>query len=62
MGGKRVCLGKTLAEVESKILFQSIIYQFGFEYSNPEHLVKKPRNTFFCLKEPEIKLKIKSLI
>ena len=37
LGGKRVCLGKSLTEVVTRIITPAIIYQFDFEFVNPEH-------------------------
>ena len=61
LGGKRVCLGKNLTEVISRIITPAIIYQFDFEFANPEHKIKKPTNTLACAKEPEIMMSIKTL-
>lgn len=37
MGGKRVCLGKTFAEVAIKFKIPLIMYHFDFELVNPEY-------------------------
>jgi cytochrome P450 len=58
LGGKRVCLGKTFAEMSSKMAAATILNTFDFEFVNPDHKVTKPRNDFFNLKEPEVFLKI----
>jgi cytochrome P450 len=32
LGGKRICLGKSFAEIISRIIVPAIIYQFNFDF------------------------------
>ena len=41
-GGKRICLGKTLAEYMTVFTLPLIMYHFDFEFVNPEYKAKKP--------------------
>jgi len=43
LGGKRICLGKSLAEVMTRFTVPLLFYHFDFEFSNPEQAVKKVR-------------------
>jgi cytochrome P450 len=36
MGGKRVCLGKTFAEVTTKFTVPLLFHFFDFEFTKPE--------------------------
>jgi len=42
MGGKRICVGKTFAEVLIKFTMPIIYHHFDFTLSNPEHHINKP--------------------
>lgn len=42
LGGKRVCLGKTFAEVLIRFTIPLLYHHFDFKLVNPEHLIKKP--------------------
>jgi cytochrome P450 len=35
-GGKRICAGKTLAEIMLSITIPLIYYHFDFEFTNPD--------------------------
>ena len=59
LGGKRVCLGKSLAEVMTRVITPAIIYQFDFDFVNPEHMIKKPVDNLSTVTEPVIMMKIK---
>ena len=61
LGGKRVCLGKTLVEVLSRVLMPAIIYQFDFDFVKPEEKLNKPENNLGCPQEPEIMMTIKTI-
>lgn len=41
-GGKRICLGKTLAESMTVYTIPLIMYHLEFEYVNPDHFKVKP--------------------
>ena len=60
LGGKRVCLGKSLAEVMSRIIGAAIIYQFEFELTDPKQIAEKPFNNLLTIAEPEIMMKLKT--
>ena len=60
LGGKRICLGKTFAEMTSKILGPKLIFNFDYTFVNPEHdFNKPPSNNVQTLHEPEIMVTIK---
>ena len=42
LGGRRICLGKTLAENLVKLMIPIIISQVDFKFKNEEHYHKKP--------------------
>lgn len=37
LGGKRICLGKTFAELVSKIVGPSMLNLFNYEFVDPKH-------------------------
>lgn len=41
MGGKRVCLGKTFAEVTTRFTVPLLFHFFDFEFTKPEQAFKK---------------------
>ena len=47
LGGKRICLGKTFAENEVKIILAMIITQLDFQYLNPIYKTKNPTNGLY---------------
>ncbi len=57
-GGKRVCLGKTFAEAITKISGPNIIFNFDFEFINPEHMHTKPPNNVVTVHEPVVFVKV----
>ena len=59
LGGKRICLGKTFVETMSKIISPTILYNFEFEFTNKDHLLKKPENNTTCIHEPSVVMKIR---
>ncbi len=58
LGGKRICLGKSFAEIISRLIVPALVYQFNFEFVNPADKINKPRNDFRCITEPKILLKV----
>jgi cytochrome P450 len=60
LGGKRICLGKTFAEVISKISGPNLIWHFNFEFVDKKHLNYKPWNNIAAIYEPEILVKVTS--
>lgn len=44
LGGKRICLGKTFAEIATKAVGPAMINAFNFEFLNKDFYVNKPSN------------------
>ena len=42
LGGTRVCLGKTFAEITLKLMIPMWLHFFDFEFVNPEHKKVRP--------------------
>jgi cytochrome P450 len=60
-GGKRICLGKTLAEYMTTFTLPLIMYHFDFEFLNPQHATSKPNFQLFQFTIPVIPMKMKTL-
>ena len=60
-GGKRICLGRTLAEYITMFTFPLILTHLDFEFTNPEHIHKKPNFQLAQFEAPKIPMKIKPL-
>jgi hypothetical protein len=60
-GGKRICLGKTLAESMTVYTIPLIMYHFAFEYVNPDHLKVKPNFQLASPQMPTIPMRLKYL-
>lgn len=60
-GGKRICLGKTLAEYMTVFTLPMILYHFEFEFTDPAHKAKKPNLQLGTFKSPVINMKIKTI-
>ena len=58
LGGKRICLGKTFAEVAAKYLWAMLIYNFDFEFVNQEQKDSKPPVNAEMVKFPVVPMKI----
>jgi cytochrome P450 len=58
LGGKRICIGKTFAEVAARLVGPSIFSQFDFDFVNPEDKIQKKPNNFTLQEEPSVTLKI----
>lgn len=43
LGGKRICVGKTFAEVMIRYTVPLLYFHFDFTLVNPVHLVNKPK-------------------
>jgi len=43
-GGKRICLGKTFAEITSRMVGSRLLNCFDFEFMNKQHYEAKPQN------------------
>ena len=59
LGGKRVCIGKTFAEIVSKFVAPAILGKYEFEYQNKEQLTNKPIINVDTEYEPVIMVKLK---
>lgn len=58
-GGKRVCLGKTFAEVTVRFTMPLIYYHLDFEFVNPEEQAAfKPGYAVGCLEDLKIPMKV----
>lgn len=56
LGGQRVCLGKTFAELTLKFTIPMYTYFFDFEWIDKEHYEKRPIYEFGALQNPEMKM------
>ena len=45
LGGKRICLGKSFAEMIGKVVVTIIMSQVEFEFVNPDNYLRKPQNS-----------------
>jgi cytochrome P450 len=52
LGGRRVCIGKSFADIVSKIVGASLLASFDFEFVDRSHYIKKPLNDLFALEDP----------
>lgn len=60
-GGKRICLGKTLAEYMTVFTLPLVLYHFDFEFVNPAHATKKPNLQLGATKTPVIPMKVRTV-
>jgi cytochrome P450 len=60
-GGKRICLGKTLAEFMTTFTLPLIMYYLDFEFVDPEHAKTKPNFQLGTFTAPEIQMVVKPL-
>ena len=60
-GGKRICLGKTLAEFMTVFTLPLVLYHFQFEFVDPEHAIIKPNLQLATFKTPKIPMRIKTI-
>jgi len=58
MGGKRICLGKTFAEITTRLTVPLLMHSFNFEYADPAHLKCKPKYTIGMMGPTKVMLKI----
>jgi hypothetical protein len=59
MGGKRICVGKTFAEIVSKQVVPGILGKYFFEFENKDFYTNKPILNIEIEKEPVIMVKLK---
>jgi cytochrome P450 len=60
-GGKRICAGKTFAEIMLNITIPLIYYHFDFEFTSPEQKTNKPNYMISAFKNPEMPFRLKQL-
>lgn len=60
-GGKRICLGKTLAEYMTVFTLPLVMFHFDFEFVNPEHVANKPNLQLATWKKPVIPMRVKTI-
>ena len=61
-GGKRICLGKTLAEYMTTFTLPLIMYHLDFEFVNPKHATSKPNFQLLQFAVPVIPMKVRTLL
>ena len=54
LGGKRICLGKTFAEITVRFTLPLYFHYFDFEFELEEHKIKRPTYILGSKKVPEI--------
>ena len=57
LGGQRICLGKTFAELVLKYTLPMYTHFFTFEWVNKDHYTNRPRYQFGAQKIPEEKMR-----
>ena len=60
-GGKRICLGKTLAEFMTTFTLPLVMHHLNFEYVNPEHVTRKPNFQIASSQAPVIPMRIRTI-
>lgn len=59
LGGQRICLGKTFAELVLKYTLPMYTHFFSFEWCNQDHYTNRPIYEFGALQIPEMKMYFK---
>lgn len=54
LGGRRVCLGKTFADLITKTMVSIIVYQVDLKLKDPVHYTKRPMNRINSEKKPVV--------
>jgi cytochrome P450 len=60
-GGKRICAGRTFAEIMLCITIPLIYYHFEFEFTRPDQKTNKPNYQISAAKNPEMPFKVKQI-
>jgi cytochrome P450 len=60
-GGRRICAGKTFAEIMLNITIPLIYYHFEFEFTSEEQRTNKPAYMISAFKNPSMPFKVKQL-
>ncbi len=58
LGGKRICIGKTFAEVAIRFTVPILFYHFEFEFLDKNQLINKPKINAASTKSPVIPVKL----
>lgn len=58
-GGKRICAGKTFAEIMLNITIPLIYFHFDFEFTDPQQRMNKPNYQLSAAKNPPMLFKLK---
>jgi len=59
LGGKRICLGKTFAEVISKIIGTTMLHEFDYEFVDAKNYEQKEMNNFGSIHQPVVMVKVR---
>lgn len=60
-GGKRICAGKTFAEIMLNITIPLIYYHFDFEFTSEEQKTNKPKYMISAFANPKMPFKLRQL-
>ena len=58
LGGVRICLGKTFAEITLRLTLPLWYHCFEFEHAEPEHMKKRPRPQVGATKSLEVPMRL----
>lgn len=58
LGGKRICLGKTFAEITTRLTVPILMHSLNFEYVEKAHYESKPKYTIGMMGIKKIMLKV----
>ena len=58
LGGKRICLGMTFAEIVTRVSAPLLIYYFDFEFENKEYYEQKPEYNLSLFRSPVVMCRI----
>lgn len=58
LGGKRICLGKTFAEMVSKLIGPTMLNEFDYEFVDKKIYTEKPLNTLAVVNQPVVMVKV----
>ena len=59
LGGKRICIGKTFAEIVTKVTTPLFVYYFDFEFVNEDLKVNRQQYNINMFKSPIIDCRVK---
>lgn len=58
LGGKRICIGKTFAEILSKVVVPGLLSRLSFEFADPS-IKEKPLLNVDMVEQPHIMMRVK---